>query len=79
MFFAFSSALPTLLAGFACSSRRTSSVTSRGFIPPHFSNVFRLLVGSADTSRRLCLQTLPIACKGENFIFKFAFREAAAR
>ena len=47
MFFAFSSALPTLLAGFACSSRRTSSVTSRGFIPPLFSNVYSLLAGSS--------------------------------
>ena len=42
----FSQASPALLAGSACSSRRTSSVTSRGFIPPHFSNVYSLLAGS---------------------------------
>ena len=46
----FSQASPALLAGSACSSRRTSSVTSRGFIPPLFSNVYSLLAGSPGSS-----------------------------
>ena len=82
MLCALPSASPTLLAGFACSSRRTSSVTSRGFIPPHFSNVFRLLVGSADTSRRLCrlfsqaLPALPAASFRRTSQMFFAFSSA---
>ena len=46
MFFAFSSALPTLLAGFACSSRGFSNRTSRQF-HRHFSNVYSLPGSSA--------------------------------
>ena len=47
LYLLFPLALPILLDGF--------TVTSRGTIPPHFSNALCPSVGFTDSSRRLCL------------------------